>query len=911
MSHSILKDISSISLVLFIWLSSTCAIAQTRRIEKPILNDTLKTTSLSTDSLGTDTIAAKKQPLEAPVKYEANDSVVFSAGNMARLYGKSKVSYEKIELDAERISLSLDSSLVHANGVQDSIGKWQGTPIFKDGNTPYESKSMSYNFKSKRGFINNVVTEQGEGFLTSENAKKGKDDQLYLEHGKYTTCDHHDHPHFYLALTRAKVRPKKNVIFGPAYLVVEDVSLPIFIPFGFFPFTSKYSSGFLMPTYGDETNRGFYLRDGGYYFALNDRFDLALRGEIFTKGSWGINVQTKYKTRYKYSGNFYFSYQVTKTGEKGLPDYTKSKDLKIQWSHRQDPKANPNTNFSASVNFSTSSYEKTNLDSYYNPVLNTQNTRTSSISYERRFPDLNLTISSNFNIAQTMRDSTVNLTLPDLNIVLGRTYPFKKKKRAGEEKWYEKISFSYTGRLSNSIHTKENQLFKSNIIKDWRNGMQHNIPISATFQLFKYINVTPSFNYISRWYTNKIMRSWDTSNNVEKRDTIYGFNRVYNYNFSIGLNTKLYGFYKPWKKLFGDKIEMIRHVITPSISFSAAPDFGSSHYGYYDNYTYTDSNGEVRTVEYSPYSHGLFGVPGKGRQGVISFSVSNNLEMKIKSDKDSTGIRKISLIDELGANISYNLADKKRPWSDLGVNLRMKLSKSYTLNLNTSFATYAYQIGKDGRVYVGDRTEWSYGRFGRFQGAGTSFSYTFDNNTWKKWFGKDDEEDKEKKDKKKTPNTPDGMPQGPVAGEGQKDPQKVAMGNNGYMAFKMPWSLSVSYSFQIRENTYNYSAEKINKKTMRYPYRITHSMSFSGNFKPANRWNISFSSAYDFDANEIAQTTFNITRDLHCFTMRCTLSPFGRWKSYNFSISANASMLMDALKYEKRNSTAGTNIKWY
>lgn len=906
MPHSIKHHIRQLSLFIILLLPGLYGLAQTERTSPINLSDSLKQQTLVKDSLQTDSIAKKKQPLEAPVTYEATDSVIFSAGNMARLFGKSKVNYDKIELDAEQISLSLDSSLVHAIGVKDSLGKWQGTPVFKDGGTPYESKGISYNFKTKRGFIKNVVTEQGEGYLTSENAKKGGNNELYLEHGKYTTCDQHDHPHFYLALTRAKVHPKKNVIFGPAYLVVEDVSLPIFIPFGFFPFTSKYSSGFLMPTYGDETNRGFYLRDGGYYFALNDRFDLALRGEIFTKGSWGLNLQSKYKTRYKYSGNLYFSYQVTKTGEKGLPDYTESQDMKIQWSHRQDSKASPNSTFSASVNYSTSSYEKTNLDSYYNPVLNTQNTRTSSVSYERRFPDINLTLSSNFNIAQTMRDSTVNLILPDLNISLGRTYPFKRKKRAGEEKWYEKISFSYTGQLRNSIHTKEDKLFKSNLIRDWRNGMKHNIPISATFQLFKYLNITPSFNYTSRWYTNKVMRRWDAATKAEKRDTVYGFNHVYNYNFNVGLNTKLYGFYKPWK-LFGDKIQMIRHVITPSISFSSSPDFGAAHYGYYDSYTYTDSEGEVRTIEYTPYANSLFGVPGKGRQGVVSFSVSNNLEMKIKSNKDSTGVKKISLIDELGASISYNLAAEKRQWSDLSMNLRMKLTKSYTLNLSTSFATYAYQIGKDGRVYVGDRTEWSYGRFGRFQGAGTSFSYTFDNNTWKKWFGKEEETQKED-DKQKQEKESEDIAQNGIS---KKKEKKAAIDKNGYMAFKIPWSFSVSYSFQLRENTYGYSAKKINKKTMRYPYKITHSMSFSGSIKPSNRWSISFSSSYDFDANEIAQTTFNITRDLHCFSMRCTLSPFGRWKSYNFSISANASMLADALKWEKRNNTIGSNVKWY
>ncbi|MEG1547011.1 MAG: putative LPS assembly protein LptD, partial [Bacteroides sp.] len=321
------------------------------------------------------------------------------------------------------------------------------------------------------------------------------------------------------------------------------------------------------------------------------------------------------------------------------------------------------------------------------------------------------------------------------------------------ERWYEKISFAYTGQLRNSINTKDYLLLKSNLMKDWDNGMSHSIPISATFSLFKYINISPTFNYTSRWYTNKVIRSWDPTANKEIEDTKYGFNRVYNYSGSIQANTKLYGFYKPLKSIFGDKIEMIRHVFTPTVSFSAAPDFGKSRYGFWETYTYTDKNGEVRTKEYSPYSNGMFGTAPKGKQGNINFSVSNNLEMKIKSDKDSTGVRKISLIDELSAGMSYNMAAKTHQWSDLSMTLRMKLTKSYTLNLSTSFATYAYEFNKNGDVVVGDRTEWSYGRFGRFQGLGSSFSYTFNNDTWKNWFGpKEDENNKDKEEDKNIGN---------------------------------------------------------------------------------------------------------------------------------------------------------------
>ena len=570
--------------------------AQRARNRRRGINDSIRVDSLGKDSVALDSVGGKKkEPLDAPVIYEANDSIVFTEGGFAHLYGQGKVNYEKIELTSEVITMNMDSSTVFARGVVDSTGVESGLPVFKDGETPYESKEMRYNFKSKKGFINQIVTQQGEGYVVSQEAKKGADDEIYMRYGKYTTCEEHDHPHFYLKLSMAKVRPKKNAVFGPAQLVVEDVPLPIAVPFGFFPFNSSYSSGFIMPTFGDEMNRGFYLRDGGYYFAISDNMDLKVLGEIFTKGSWGLSTQSNYAKRYKYSGSFNASYLVTKTGEKNMPDYMVTKDFKFAWSHRQDPKASPNSTFSANVNFATSSYDKRNLSSLYNPEQYSNNTKASSVSYSRTFPSIGLNLSSTFNITQNTRDSSISVTLPDLNISLNRIYPFKRKKAAGEEKWYEKISFQYTGRLTNSINTKDNLILKQGLDK-WNNGMQHSIPVSATFTLFKYFNVVPSFNYTERWYTRKVVQSYDpTVQGSIRKDTINGFNRVYNYNTSLQVNTKLYGFFKPWK-MFGDKVQMIRHVFTPSVSFSYAPDFGQSRYGYYDVYTYTDERGEVRTV---------------------------------------------------------------------------------------------------------------------------------------------------------------------------------------------------------------------------------------------------------------------------------------------------------------------------
>ena len=872
--------------------------------------DSLHRDSLALDSLGMDSLAAdttkKKEPLDAPVIYEASDSIVFTKEGYAHLYGEGKVNYQNIELTSAVITMNMDSSTVYATGVTDTAGVETGSPIFKDGETPYESKIMRYNFKTKKGFINSIVTQQGEGYVTSEEGKKGANDEIYMRHGKYTTCDNHEHPHFYLRLSMAKVRPKKNVVFGPAQLVVEDVPLPIAVPFGFFPFNSSYSSGFIMPTYGDEMNRGFYLRDGGYYFAISDQMDLKVLGEIFTKGSWGLSAASNYNKRYKFSGSFNASYLVTKTGEKNMPDYSVSKDFRIQWSHRQDAKANPNSSFSASVNFATSSYDRSSLSSLYNPQQYSQNTKASSVSYSRNFPEIGLNISGAFNITQNTRDSSLSMTLPDVNISLNRIYPFKRKKSAGDERWYEKISLQYTGSITNSISTKDNLLFKTPLTQ-WENGMQHKIPVSATFNLFKYINIVPSFNYTERWYLRKVKQSYDaspTSRDHVKRDTINGFNRLYDYNLSLQMNTKLYGMYKP---LFMKSKELqIRHVFTPTVSYTYTPDFGKSRYGYYDTYTYTDEDGEVRTVEYSPYEGAVYGYPGKNMSQNISFSIDNNIEMKMKSDKDTTGYKKISLIDQLGASLSYDVANKK--WSDLSMNLRLKLTKSYTFNMNASFATYAYQFDENGNVVVGDRTEWSYGRFGRFQGYSGSFSYTLNNDTFKKLFGKKEEDEKNKDNKGKEENEDEETEEETEEqnnNSNMRKTEKASVDSDGYLAFKLPWSVSWSYSYSIREDR----SKDINIKTMRYPYSLTHSLNVSGNFKIGSRWNMTYSTGYDFTSKEMSMTTLNITRDLHCFNMSCGLV-FGPFTSYNFSIRANSSMLTDALKWDQRSNT-GSAVTWY
>ena len=855
------------------------------------------------DSLYKDTVRKSKSALEEPVSY---------TNSRAHLFGGSQVNYQNLQLTADDISLSLDSSLVHASGRPDSTGAIQGKPLFKQGEDEYEPDRISYNFKTRKAFISNVYTQEGEGFMQSREGKRDSSGVMYVQNGKYTTCDA-EHPHFYVSLTRAKMHPGKNVIFGPAYLVVEDVPLPLAIPYGFFPFSSSYKSGFIMPTYGDETTRGFYLRDGGYYFAINDKVDLKVLGEFYTKGSWGLSAQTNYKKRYRFGGNFYFSYQNTKEGEKNMPDYSVSKSFKLTWSHRQDAKANPTQTFSASVNFATSSYERNNLTSMYNPESYTQSTRTSSVSYSKSFSKVGLTLSGTFNLSQNMRDSSISVTLPTLSISQSRFNPFKRKKAAGQERWYEKIAMSYTGTLANSINTKEDKLFHSSLVKDWRNGMRHQVPISASFSVLNYINVTPSFTFTDRMYTHKVMQGWDTERQDVQRDTVYGFYNVYNYNMSISANTKLYGMYRPMPWFGGKKIAAIRHVFTPTVSFSYAPDFSQSRFGFYDSYVKTDANGNVSTVRYSPFSGMMYGTVGQGMTGSVTMDVANNIEMKVRTDKDSTGYRKISLIDELGGSLSYNMAAKRRPWSDLNLRARIKLTKKYTYSMNAVFATYAYEKDENGRVYVGDHTEWSRGRFGRFQGTAQNITYSISNETFRKLFGKkhstttsDDELDEELDEEEETDPTMQNVDPDRKKGKtGANQESNGDVDEDGYLKFSLPWSINIGYGVTIRENTQG----RFNDKRMRYPYKLSHTLNFSGNIRISEGWNINFSSGYDFNMHKLSMTTASLSRDLHCFQMSCSMviSPY---TSYNFTFACKAGTLADALKWKKQSSYS-SNIDWY
>ena len=863
----------------------------------------------------------QRESFDDIIAYKAQDSMVLIGQSLTYLFGPSTVDYKDKGMDANFMRLNLDSNLVYAHYILDSVGKATAYPKFRDGGESYEAKSLNYNFKTSKGFITGAVTQQGEGYITAERTKMLGNNCLYMENGRYSTCDNHDHPHFYFMLTKGKARPQKNVVAGPSYLVLADVPMPIGLPFGFFPFNKSYSSGIIMPKYGEETQRGFYLREGGYYFAFNDYVDMAITGDWYSLGSWGVNARSNYRKRYNYSGNLNLSYLSTKTGERDVAgDYSESRDFRINWSHSQDAKANPNQTFSASVNYSTSSFNHNALNTLYNPSVAAQNTKNSSINYSRNFPGTPFRLSASIDASQTSSDSMVTMSLPNIAISMNRIYPFKRKKRVGAERWYEKISISYSGQFRNSISTKEYRLFQSDLIRDWRNGFSHNIPISASYKLFNYIDLTLSANYNERWYTYKSVKEYNPTTDRTEYRRVYGFNRVYDFSTSASLNTTLYGFFQPWK-IFGDKVQMIRHRITPRVGMSFTPDFGDAMWGYYDRLNYIDRSGTARSEEYARYGDGqIFGSPGRGKSASINFGIDNNLEMKVRTKSDSTDtFKKISLIDNLSLSSSYNLAADSFQLADINASITLRLSESIHFTLGGAFDPYLYGHTTDpttGHVSehrVNKLRVFNGKGFGSLRGTGTSFNYTLSNETFTKirdFFSpkKDDQDAKGKKSKEKADeNDPSkiGAPEdgrdtslGDMAAKGQKSKSLFDTGDgdgeydeDGYLKVKIPWSISLSYGVNLQRTTFDPRRDE-------YNYGLTHSLMFSGNLQPTKNWSFNFNASYDFIANKVANMTIGISRDLHCWSLTANAIPFGPYRSYSITIGVKSSLLHD-VKWDK------------
>ena len=873
----------------------------------------------------------KPTAIDARIEYTSTDSMVIMGNGIAHMYGSGDLKYKTMGLTAEYIRVSMDSSTIFAKGVLDTIeNEWVGQPVFSEGQDKYETEEITYNLKTQKGFIRNAITEQGEGYIVADKTKKVGDDVLMMAGGKYTTCDQHDHPHFYLRMTKAKVKPGDYIATGPAYLVVGDVPLPLAIPFGFFPFTNKYSSGLIMPNFGDDYTRGLYLSGIGYYFAINDYMDLELTGDIYTRGTWAVYARSKYLKRYKFNGSFSINYRWDVTGEKDMPDYNVAKNLSVQWSHRQDSKANPYNNFSASVNFKTSGYNRSNINSYYNVAANSENTTSSSISYTQRFPDSPWNIGLSMNLTQRTKDSTLSVTLPSLTVSMSRIYPFKKKVRVGKEKWYEKISLQYNGSFSNSITCKEDYFFKSNFVKDWDNRLKHTLSSSASFMLFKYISITPSININDRMFFSRVDQRWDEKQNQVQKDTVMGFYNVYDFNASVSMSTKLYGFYIPFRKWFGDKVDRFRHVMTPSVNFSYHPDFGKDYWakrygGFYGSYdrliTTRDAAGNIvpkldenglpiyEVVHYSRFKE----APSRGAAATLGFSLGNNLEMKLRNDKDTTGkepYKVYSIIDNLSISGGYNFIADSMNWQNFSVNLRIKIPKvNYTINLSGQFDPYMYTTTASGQHVRCNELYWNHGRFPHFLGTSTSFSYTFNNDVVKRWFNKEGNKNKDQEEEVAEPTvdpmTGEIIPSKEDHSTKKKKKKDDEATDDGYLFAKIPWSLSVSYN--LRYGASNEWDEKRNY----YKMEFRHNLSFSASIGLGSGWKASTSLSYDVNAKKMSYTSINVSRDLHCWSMSASFVPFGPYKSYTFHIGVNASMLAD-LKYDKSSADAtGKRIDWW
>jgi lipopolysaccharide assembly outer membrane protein LptD (OstA) len=870
-------------------------------VSMPLATDTLIVSNgvMDSDSLKQQKPQEKQKKssvLESDITYSAKDSIIMIGNKVAILYGDAVVKYQRMELTADYIRLSLDSNIVYASGVVDSTGEYVGTPVFKDGSEVIESSSMRYNIKTKKGFVYGTVTEQGEGYVQSEKTKKVDEDVYCLQNGKYTTCDNHEHPHFYFALTKAKMKQGKYIVSGPAYMVIEDLPTPIALPFGYFPFTDKYSSGILFPTLGDEYSRGFYAKGLGYYFAISDYIDLAITSDIYSKGSWGLNLASSYKWRYKFSGKFNFSFISNVSGEKYTPSFKKSNDFRFLWSHTQDPKSSPYTTFSASVNFATSSYEQNDVDSYYNPSVLSQNTKSSTVTLTQRFPESPFTLSLSMYVNQRTSDSTINLQLPSLNLSMSRQYPFKRKKAVGKAKWYEKIALTYNMSLTNSTTAKESEFEHMQYLRDWKVGMKHSLPISASFTLFKYLNMNVSLNNDLKWYFQRIDQRWEGGvDGAVARDTTYGFYNIYQGNVSVSFQTQLFGFYT-LKSKSGKKMPIFRHKLVPSIGFSYSPDFGHERWGYWGSYERPASDGSVQTVYYDRYSSGVFGgSPGRGRAAAVSFSIANNLEMKYWGANDTTDTgKKVTIIDNFSFGTAYNFVADSLNWSNVNANLRLKFADQFSLNLDMIFDPYTYQVNSFGNPVKVNVSQLEKNKvLFRLMSAGTSFGYTFSNATFKK---KTNTPKPAEKITSELENTIDQL--SPLDDKEKKKTDKEL----GYQEFKMPWSLSVNYSVR-----YGYS--DFNPEIMEYDRKLTHNLSFSGNIKFTPTWSASFSTYYDITNNSWNYMSCSISKDLHCWQMSVSFVPIGRYKTYDFMIGVKSTMLRD-LKFEKQSDTSNL-INWY
>lgn len=842
----------------------------------------------SGDSLIADSIPRQgKSALTDVLTAKGKDSLVYDLKtNQVYIYETGIVKYQDKTLDADYVNLDIEKNLIVARGVPkkvetdsvkiDSISYRK--PKFLDGGTTYDMDSIIYNINSEKAKIYGISFVEGEGTLRGKDIKKMDDEIFNINNGTFTTCNH-DHPHFYAKMLKAQYVQNefsKKVILGPTLLYLEDVPLPMIIPFGFFPMMSDRNSGIILPEIGEDNSKGFYVKDFGYYFAFNDYLDITAQAGIYTFGSWEASLASSYKVRYKFSGSFSFNYANTITGTKGSSDYLKMNNYSLRWSHSQDSKFLPGSTFSASVNYSTSSYNKYDSDNI-SDYISAQTS--SSISYSKTWSGTPFSLSTSIQHSQNFQDSSVVLSLPTYSFNMSRIYPFQRKNATGTQKWYEKISLSYSNTLSNTISTKEDLMFKNEMFDNMKIGMKHSIPVSTSLTLLKYITVSPSISYNERWYTRKIMQEWNPEEAaVEKTDTVSGFYRVYDYSFSTSLSTTMYGMYSFKGK--DPAIKAIRHVITPSISLSYSPDFGAAKYGFYEPIQ-SDAKGNISY--YSPFSNEVYGVPSRGRSGSMSFSLGNTLEMKVRSYADTTGTKIIKLLESFSIASSYNFLADSLNLSTFSVSARTTLFKTLGINISATFDPY--QVNDDG-VKI-NKFMFNEGKLARLTNLGFSFGYSF-NNT----LGSKEKDSSQSLPRQATPAELEYFSRNNISYIEQQE--YLAM--QTYYNFSVPWNFSFNYNF-------SYTNSGISKN-------LTQTMSFNGSINLTNKFGLSGSAGLDLSTMEITPGTVSLTRDLHCWQMSFTWVPVGFRKSWNFKIAVKSGMLSD-LKYEKSSSYTNNYSSYY
>ncbi len=808
---------------------------------------TLPKDSLSTDTLVKDTLkTGVSNDIKSKVHYVADDTIEFDVEHeRVFMYEKAQVNYENIELKAAYIEVDWNTKNVFSAGLRDSTGKLYGMPVFKEGDDEFKADTMRYNFGTKKGKVYHVVTQQGDGFIHGAIVKK-VEESSYIRYGKYTTCSL-DTPHYYIAANKLKVIPNNKIITGPAYLIIGDVPAPAAIPFGLFPNTKGRSSGILFPAYGESNALGFFFKNGGYYFGISDHVDLQLTADIYTLGSWAVKATSRYNNRYHYNGNLSFLYSIIKVSEKDLPDYSRSKEFFINWSHLQDPKARPNGIFSASVRAGSNDYYTRNISNASNYLTNTFN---SSISYSRSFFNKQLNFSSAITHSQNTQTRIVYLTAPSINLSMNTLYPFRKKEQEGTLAWYEKISVGYSSTLQNQLQNPDSLFFKNATLQQMKNGMQHNIPISASFKVMKYFNLTPAINFNERWYIETYKQRFNADSNRIITDTVKGFNAAHEYNGSLSLNTRIYGM-KQFKK---GKIAAIRHVLSPTLSYMYRPDFGENKYGYYKT-VQTDSLGNSR--RYSIYENTLYGGPSLGKSNVLSFSLDNNLEMKTRQYTDTAvNIKKIKILESFGLSASYNLSADSFNLSPIGMSARTTLFDMVNLTASGTFDPY---LMNDQGIRIAKYSLAENGKIARLTSASGSVGFNLN---------------RQKGNKKSLKGTVEQV-------------KEINDHPDDYVDFSVPYNLSVNYSIAYSRPT----NEKGN---------LSQIVGFNGDISLTEHWKITFNSGYDFQTKKQSYTSLGFYRDLHCWEMRLNWVPFGYQANYYFQINVKSSVLQD-LKLTKKN----------